>query len=132
MIINWKYAGGGSGGDIALPIVVVDSLPSASAETMNKIYLVPNSGSSTNVKDEYITWLDVSTYKWEKIGTTDVDLTNYYTKSETDGLLSAKQTTNNLVTSIDAQSTDSQYPSAKCVYDIVGDVESVLTNIIGA
>lgn len=36
------------------------------------------------------------------------------------------QTTSNLVTSISSQSTDSQYPSAKCVYDIVGDIESLL------
>lgn len=36
------------------------------------------------------------------------------------------QTTSNLVTSISAQSTDNQYPSAKCVYDIVGDIETLL------
>lgn len=42
---------------------------------------------------------------------------------------------NNLVTSISAQSTDAQYPSAKCVYDAidnaVGDIESALATIIG-
>ena len=32
----------------------------------------------------------------------------------------------NKVTSLSAQSTDTQYPSAKCVYDIIGDVESAL------
>lgn len=36
------------------------------------------------------------------------------------------QTTSNLVTSISSQSTDNQYPSAKCVYDIVGDIETLL------
>lgn len=36
------------------------------------------------------------------------------------------QTTSNLVTSISSQSTDTQYPSAKCVYDIVGDIETLL------
>ena len=41
----------------------------------------------------------------------------------------AKQDKSNLVTSISAQSTDTQYPSAKCVYDIVGDIESLLSNI---
>lgn len=39
------------------------------------------------------------------------------------------QTTSNLVTSISSSSTDAQYPSAKCVYDIVGDIESILHNI---
>ena len=32
---------------------------------------------------------------------------------------------NNLVTSVSSASTDSQYPSAKCVWDIVGDIENV-------
>lgn len=32
----------------------------------------------------------------------------------------------NKVTSLSAQSTDTQYPSAKAVYDIVGDIESLL------
>lgn len=36
------------------------------------------------------------------------------------------QTTGNLVTSISSSSTDSQYPSAKCMYDIVGDIETLL------
>ena len=35
----------------------------------------------------------------------------------------------NKVTSISAASTDTQYPSAKCVYDIVGDIETLLANI---
>ena len=39
------------------------------------------------------------------------------------------QTVSNLVTSIDSASTDSQYPSAKCVYDIIGDIESLLASI---
>ena len=33
----------------------------------------------------------------------------------------------NKVTSINANSTNTQYPSAKCVYDLVGNVESLLT-----
>lgn len=40
-----------------------------------------------------------------------------------------KQDTVNLVTSISANSTDSQYPSAKCVYDLIGNLESILHNI---
>lgn len=39
------------------------------------------------------------------------------------------QTTTNLVTSLSASSTDTQYPSAKCVYDIVGDIETALNTI---
>ena len=35
----------------------------------------------------------------------------------------------NKVTSISSASTDTQYPSAKCVYDLIGDVETLLANI---
>lgn len=40
--------------------------------------------------------------------------------------LSGKQATSNLVTSLSSSSTDAQYPSAKCVYDIVGDIETLI------
>lgn len=39
------------------------------------------------------------------------------------------QTTDNLVTSLSSSSTDAQYPSAKCVYDLVGDIETLLASI---
>ena len=39
------------------------------------------------------------------------------------------QTTTNLVTSVSSSSTNTQYPSAKCVYDIIGDIESLLAKV---
>lgn len=59
---------------------VVESLPTASADTMGKIYLVPHSHSSDDGYDEYITLesgTTTKTYSWEKIGNTDIDLSNY-------------------------------------------------------
>lgn len=50
---------------------IVQSLPQTG--TTGVIYLLSNSGSGTNIYDEYI-YVDS---KWEKIGTTDVDLTGY-------------------------------------------------------
>ena len=50
---------------------VVQSLPQSGSAGV--IYLLSNSGSSPNVYDEYI-WVNNG---FEKIGTTDVDLTNY-------------------------------------------------------
>lgn len=65
--------------------VVVSVLPTASADTMHKIYLVPASEShQQNVKDEYITLESSGVYSWEQIGSTEIDLSNYYTKDETD------------------------------------------------
>ena len=40
-----------------------------------------------------------------------------------------RETTDNKVTSLSSASTHDQYPSAKCVYDIIGDVETLLANI---
>lgn len=42
-----------------------------------------------------------------------------------------RESVSNKVTSLSSSSTDTQYPSAKCVYDIVGDINSVLDSING-
>lgn len=59
-------------GDIAgVEFLTVDTLPETGGTGI--IYLVPNSGTNPNTHDEYI-WVDGS---FEKIGTTDVDLSDY-------------------------------------------------------
>lgn len=40
--------------------------------------------------------------------------------------ISNKEDISNKVTSISSSSTDTQYPSAKCVYDIVGDIATLI------
>lgn len=57
---------------------IVQTLPQTGAT--GTIYLVPNSGTAPNIYDEYI-WI-ASTSKFEKIGTTDVDLSGYVQASE--------------------------------------------------
>lgn len=57
--------------------------------------------------------------------TTDEADAKYLTTASIEG----KQDTSNLVTSLSAESTDTQYPSAKCVYDLLGDVETLLSQI---
>lgn len=52
-------------------------------------------------------------------------------KAYVNGVTTNMQTTANLVTSVSSASSDSQYPSAKCVYDIVGDIESAINTIRG-
>ena len=39
------------------------------------------------------------------------------------------ETANNKVTSISSSSTDTQYPTAKCMYDLVGNVETLLETL---
>lgn len=58
---------------------IVQELPASGEKGV--IYLVPNSGSGSNTYDEYI-WISGDPGRFEKIGTTDVDLSNYWSKSE--------------------------------------------------
>lgn len=64
-------------------VVVVDSLPTASASTLKKMYLVPAEDPETsNIKDEYVTVQSGNSYSWEKIGSTAVSLEDYSTTSQ--------------------------------------------------
>ena len=72
-----------------LNIEVVQTLPTTDIDT-HTIYFVPKPTPSQNdVYDEYM----YVNNTWDLIGTTEVDLTNYYNKSEVDTLLAAKQNT---------------------------------------
>lgn len=66
-------------------IVIVDSLPDSGEP--NKIYFVKKSSFLNDTYDEYM-WINEA---WEKLGTTSIDLSNYYTKTEADSLLENKQ-----------------------------------------
>ena len=66
---------------------VVQSLPQTGEKGV--IYLVSNSGSGQNTYDEYI-WIDGSPGKYEKIGTTDIDLSGYVQASEMHALTNAE------------------------------------------
>lgn len=62
----------------------VDILPEIGEP--NIIYLVPKKASPNNTYDEYM-WIEEA---WEKIGSTDIDFEDYYTKEDTDNLLEEK------------------------------------------
>ena len=67
-------------------------LPTASADTMGKIYLVPQ---GQNASDWYVTVYDANhdpVYYWKQVNTTSVDLSNYYTKQEVDAKTTRLQT----------------------------------------
>lgn len=87
---------------------IVNTLPSVDAADEHTIYMVPKAsgavGSGTNNGyDEYMLIVSGSTKKFEKIGDSAVDLTNYATKayadqSEADALSAAKTYANGLAT----------------------------------
>uniref|UniRef100_UPI003870CF73 hypothetical protein n=1 Tax=Methanobrevibacter sp. TaxID=66852 RepID=UPI003870CF73 len=75
-------------------------------------YGISYSGSPQNDDELTVDYVaGYNTYSWTNVGVMNA------------------QTVSNLVTSLSSSSTDSQYPSAKCVYDIIGDVEALLATI---
>lgn len=55
--------------------------------------------------------------------------TQFYPETSASAVIGGEATSNK-VTSISSSSTDTQYPSAKCVYDIVGDIETLLNALL--
>ena len=75
-------------------ITLVDTLPTASASTMNKLYLKPEATSASF--DNYEIYITVRTgsvgsysYAWEKVDICRIDLSGYSTTSHTHGNISS-------------------------------------------
>ena len=76
-------------GITGVEFVLVDTLPATGEK--GKIYLVPNGGTGSNVKDEYV-WIEPTggTAYFEKIGSTDIDLSGYVQASEMHALTNSE------------------------------------------
>jgi hypothetical protein len=86
--------------------IIVSTLPTTGVA--NKIYLVPSNDPESI--DNYVEWLWYNN-KWERLGGFTLDLSNYFTKNETTGLLDNKVDKN-------ANITAGTYP--KITYDTKG------------
>ena len=72
---------------------VAATLPTASADTMGIIYLIPSADpKAQNIKEEYLTILDGSAYKWEHIGDTNIDLSGYSTTEQMNAAIASALT----------------------------------------
>lgn len=65
---------------------IVERLPSISDADLHTIYMLPDS-TSTDVTNSFFEYMVINGL-WERIGSTRVDLTNYYTKTEVDSAIS--------------------------------------------
>ena len=65
---------------------IVERLPSVSDADLHTIYMLPDS-TSTDVTNSFFEYMVINGL-WERIGSTRVDLTNYYTKTEVDSTIS--------------------------------------------
>lgn len=72
---------------------IVASLPSQDIDA-NTVYLVLK--DDADGQDKYVEYMYINN-NWEIIGDTSVDLTNYYTKTDVDGLLAAYVKTTDMV-----------------------------------
>lgn len=78
MIIDFNLnTNSGGGGAISKSFIVVETLPTASQETANKIYVIAAQGEGEDHYDEYVT-IDhgaeaATRYTWEQLGATRID-----------------------------------------------------------
>lgn len=118
---------------------VVDSLPQTGVK--GTIYLIRNDEETgSNFYDEYI-YLNGDNPRWEKIGTTEVDLSNYYNKTETDTLLNSKANTATTYTKTEVDTLLTNKADTSTTYtktetntllntkqDTITDIETIRTN----
>lgn len=98
----------------------VATLPTENIQT-NAIYLVPKADTQTrNIKEEYIN-LDGTTSGWEKIGDTEIDLSDYVTITDLNTALTSYVTSTDFTTALNNKST--QVRLTKAQYDALTEEE---------
>lgn len=110
----------GQTGNVVLNAEDVGALPNDTVIPSKTSDLTNDSGFITDVDlTGYATetWVNAQIAAIPIQGLINAALTNYYTKAEVNTALENKENISNKVTSLSASSTDTQYPSAKCVYD---------------
>lgn len=113
-------------------IIKSPTIPTASAEELGKVRMFTGETGAVYTHGYiYECVEDNAEYSWNRVDVqpaTDLSSLEYRVEAIEDAI-PAMQTTANLVTSISSSSTDTQYPSAKCVYDIVGNIETALQGV---
>lgn len=118
---------------------VVTTLPTASADTENKIYLVTGSKTASgNTYAEHITVKSGSTYKWEKLGEVgaDVDLSTYVTSqaltTKLNDYLTKTVASNTYLSKTDASSTYMSVTTYGYTALTDSEITSAVNSILGA
>ena len=103
---------------------IVQTLPSTGEA--NVIYLLPKSGTAGDVYDEYL-WLSGA---WEKIGTTEIDLSDYYTKSQSDGkYINKTGDASNATASFVESTADAEITSGSTLSVLFGQTKRTFTSL---
>ena len=104
-------------------IQAVDQLPTQDISTTT-IYLVPKTGSGTDVHDEYI-YVDDA---WEIIGSTAVDLSDYYSKAQIDTMVTPVQSVSGITINGVALQDATDARAGLMTVAQVGQLASALSN----
>lgn len=113
----------------SIKLIVVNQLPTENIE-LDAIYLVPSQETETqNNYEEYV----YINNQWEKLGEVPIatDLSDYYTKTETNTLLNGKANTSDIPTKTSDLTNDSNFTTKSYVDGLVGDIASVIDSING-
>lgn len=117
-----------------VPIDPTTGYPDVDTPSKNIIYLTAKTDGST--EDSYDEWIYTNN-KWERIGSTDIDLSAYVTKTELNGTLSSyvtqtllSQTLQNYVTSTVLAQTLSSYATKEYVDNAVSSASVSKNEII--
>lgn len=94
------------------------------------VEVIADNGSNGKVIHIVLTSGDTSPYRWEYTYWNKGSNTSGWIAFATSANLQTKENTSNKVTSLSVNSTDDEYPSAKCVYDMIGNIESALEALL--
>ena len=125
-----------NGNTVDIPVGALISGLQTEITSQNK--LASDLVDDSNSGNKFVTTSEKSTWngKYEKpsggIPSTDMSSAVQTSLSKADSAVqdvSGKEDKINKVTSISSESTDTQYPTAKCVYDIIGNLETILETL---
>lgn len=134
-VTEWQYVTAGGGGSSVSPYTSNPAaLGTASPGSSDNYARGDHVHPKPTAADLGITVPSASSATPQALGTASAGSSSDYSRADhvhakpTASDIGAEASTNK-VTSLSSSSTDTQYPSAKCVYDLIGDVESLLSAI---
>ena len=134
-VTEWQYVATGGGGSSPSPYTSnPEALGTASPGSSDAYARGDHVHPKPTAADLGITVPSASSATPQALGTAAAGSSSDYSRADhvhakpTASDIGAEASTNK-VTSLSSFSTDTQYPSAKCVYDLIGDVETLLAAI---
>ena len=91
--------------------------------------LATDSVATAKIKDSNVTEAKLAANSVTTAKIKDGNVTEAKLAAAVSEKISTKENASNKVTSLSSSSTDTEYPSAKCVYDMIGNIEALLSQV---